>query len=422
MYKWLKSLFVIWVFLIANLFPQEHSKHGQRKIDPRHSIYGSIQPTVWEFQLGAWSYNNEIASAFNFYSKNQRNKTFFMRYTNNGLDNRSLFKVKQLTSGVVLFPYKDDDRFRVDFGGTYDIITDTSLTNKTVFSRVTFRPHKLLWFRIGFESITGYKSGHLTRYKKTNENASYFVGKFENTRFSLIALAGTGENNNNPRNRYGSAGLIKGPFNTYFLGGYIKSDNTLENVRTLSIGRWASFRPDGIPSGFVIWKHKDNYDFQLGGILWGKTNLFVRPAALGMTQGILISSLALRDNSLLRQGQLMTITDDYRYADNSFFYVYLNQGIEIIPGSLNNISLKAIRFYKIFSKIKFSSISNPVAGIFYDEETKPDYNPITSSFKDKTTTFFAFQIGATISDRFILNVISYPNKSEWNIAFSYIYG
>ncbi len=421
MYKWLKSLFVIWVFLIAHMFPQEHSKHGQGNTDPRHSIYGPVRPTVWEFQIGFWSFDNEMVSAFDFYSKNQRNKTFFMRYKNNGLDNRSLFKVNQLTGGVVLFPYKDDDRFRVEFGGTYDTIIDTSLTNKAVFSRITFRPHNLLWFRVGYESMAGYINGYSTHYKKTNENASYFVGKYENTRFALIALTGTGEIDNNSRIRYGSAGVIKGPLNTFFLGGYIKSDNTLENVRTLAIGRWAPFRPDGLPSGFAIWKHKDNYDFQLGALFWGKMNLFVRPAALGMTQGIFISSMALRDNSQLRQGQLMTITDDYRNADNSLFYINLNQSIEIIPGNVNNVGLKAIQYYKIFTKIKFVNILNPVVGIFYNEETTPEFVPITLSFKDKTTSYFAFQTGATIFDRYILNVISYPSKSKWNIAFSYIY-
>jgi len=416
-----KLFFVILAFLITNSFSQGHPGHSQREADPRHSVFGPERPTVWEFQLGSWSYDNEIASAFNVYSKNQRNKTFFMRYTNNGLDNRNLFQVNQLTGGIKLFPYLDDDRFQIEFGGTYDAINDTSLNNKSAYSRITFRPLKSLWFRVGYESMNGYVSGHSEPYEKTKDYSTYFVGKFENSRFALIGLTGTGEIDYDPRTRYGGAAVLKGPFNSYFLGGYIKSDNTSENVRTLAIGRWAPFRPDGLPSGFFIWKHKENYDFQLGGIFWGGSNLFVRPAALGMTQGIFMSSMALRDNSSLRQGQLMTITDDYRNSDISLFYVFLNQAIEMIPGNINHVGFKVIQLYKVFSNIKFSVVSKPVAGVFYNEETEPEFNPMVRSFKDKTTKFFTYQMGATFFDRFILNAISSPGKSEWNVALSYVY-
>ncbi|MFQ6677507.1 MAG: hypothetical protein ACE5D0_04230 [Fidelibacterota bacterium] len=418
---WSKSLFVIGIILLTNVCPQGHSTHGHGNPDPRHSIYGPARPTVWEFQFGIWSRGNEVTTAFDFYRKNQRNKTFFMRYMNNGLDMRNVLPVKQLTGGIVLFPYKDDDRFRMEFGGTIDKIIDTSLANKALFSRMTFKPTKLFWFRAGYESVSEYEKKHSAPYIMTDKNTAYLAGKIENTRFTLTVLTGTGKKDDNSSIGYGGAGLIKGPFNTFVLGGYIKSDNTLENVRTLAIGKWAPFRPDGRPSGFAIWKHKDNYDFQLGAVLWGKTNLLVRPAVLGMTQGIFISSIALRENSLLRQGQLMTITDDYRNADNSLFYIYLNNGMEIIPGSINNVGIKALRFYKILDKKLFSIISNPVVGIFYDEETIPDYNPMTSSFIDETSSYLAFQLGVTISDKYIVNVISYPSKSEWNIAYSYIH-
>jgi len=78
-------------------------------------------------------------------------------------------------------------------------------------------------------------------------------------------------------------------------------------------------------------------------------------------------------------------------------------------------------FYKIFSTIRVSNISNPVAGIFYNEETIPGFNSTTFSFADETSSYLAFQLGATISDKYILNVINAPSKSEWNFALSYIY-
>ena len=390
-------------------------------MDSRHSVFGPVQPDMWEFQLGTWYSDNETTSAFNFYKKNQRNKTFFMRYINNGINNRNQFRVNQLTGGIILFPYMDDDRFQMEFGGTYDAIKDTTLSNKAVYSRITFRPLKSLWFRLGYESMSGYITGHPAPYVKTKDNAIYLVGKFDHQYFTLTGLAGTGEIDSDSRNRFGGAALLKGPFNTYFLGGYIKSDEATENVRTLAIGRWAPFRPDGLPSGFYIWKHKDNYDFHLGGIFWGGTNKFVRPAAFGMTQGIFMSSMALRDNSPLRQGQLMTIKDDYRNSDLSLFHVYLNKGIMMPTGTINHVGFRAIQLYKMFSKFKFFVFSIPVIGIFYNQETEPEFDVATHSFKDKTNNFFSYQAGTTLFDKYIFNVISSPSKSEWNIALSYVY-
>ncbi len=85
--------------------------------------------------------------------------------------------------------------------------------------------------------------------------------------------------------------VLKHQLSFYLLdsnGGNIKSNDESENVSTFAIGRWAPFRPDGLPSGIFVWKHKDNYDFQLGGIFFGRRNRFVRPAAVGMLTGMFI--------------------------------------------------------------------------------------------------------------------------------------
>jgi hypothetical protein len=134
-----------------------------------------------------------------------------------------------------------------------------------------------------------------------------------------------------------------------------------------------------------------------------------------------ISSVALRENSELRQGQLMSITDDYRNSDITMFYVYLNQGITIMPGTVNHVGFRAIQLYKIIDEINVFQISKPVAGIFYNEETMPEMNLTTHFFVDNTLKYFSYQLGMTIAGSIILNVIHVPKKDEWTTALSFVY-
>ncbi len=422
-------MFKISFFILINLifvpFSLIAQKRPQVPQDPRHSVFGPIQPNQWEFQAAAWKDGGNTGSAFNFYRKNQRNKTLFMRLMNNGLDNNYQSQVKQLTGGMILFPYKDDDRFQVDVGGTLEAINDTSLTNKALFTRLTFRPQKNLWLRFGYENSHGYIPGGRTAFNKYDNVAYYLAGSYDVRNISLQGVVGSGAADNIDNHRYGGGVLVKGPFNTYLHGGYIGSNVQSRNTTTLAVGRWAPFRPDMLPSGFFIWKHRDNFDFQLGGAFWGKKNVFVRPAALGMTRGIFISSAALSYNSKLRQNQMMTITDDYRNSSISLFYVYLNQEIEMIPGQLNNVGFRVVQLFKLFENIKFSIFTNPVIGVFYNEETEPDavFNPVTHSMSvtDKIDKFWSCQLGVTLYDRFIFNAINDFGHSGWTTTLSYIY-
>lgn len=386
--------------------------------DLTHSVFGPPISPIWEFQLGYLKENGQNISSFNFYRKDQRNKTLFFKIANNNLNNRNEFRVKEITGGAVLFPINDDDHLQLDLGGTYDVAKDTSLAGKAFYSRITYRPQPNLWFRFGSEYFDGYTLGH--SYRNTILNSNYLVGRYSLSPVSVIGLIGNGKIDNALNTRFGFAGIVEGPFNTFALAGYIKSSEEKENVRTLAVGRWAPFRPDGLPSAIFFWKHKDNYDFQLGGIFFGGNNLFVRPAAIGMTQGMFISSTALRENSKLRQGQLMSITDDYRNADVTLFYVYLEQAIEMIPGSVNHVGFKAVQLFKIFNELKFSIFTKPVVGLFYNEETEPSFNPRTRRFVDVGSSFWSFQAGLTLNDNFIFNVIHTPHKSEWNVALSFL--
>lgn len=414
-------LSLIFISLFTNGFAQTEHTRPTGNDDQRHSVFGPPQPATWEFQLSSMKEDGQNISSFNFYKKDQRNKTLFFKIANNNLNNKNELRVKEITGGAILFPLNDDDRFQLELGGTYDVIKDTSLPGKAFYSRVTFRPQSNLWFRFGSEYFDGYTYGSRSPYRRTFLNSNYFVGKVMVSSFSLVGLFGRGKIDNAMNTRYGLAGIVELPFNIFALGGYIKSSEKKENVRTLAIGRSAPYRPDGLPSSFFIWKHKDNYDFQLGGLFWGKKNLFVHPAAIGMSQGMFISSTALRENSELRQGQLMTITDDYRNADITLFYVYLDQAIQMGPGAANHVGFRAIELFKVFEEVSYSFLSKPVLGIFYNEETNPEFNISTHTFVDKQNSFFSFQAGVTILDSFILNAINIPQKSEWTIALSFVY-
>jgi len=410
------------LFILLNSYSLCQQEHPSEKAkDLRHSVFGPPRPSVWEFQLSYLTEGGSNVRAFNFYRKDQRNKTLFFKIADNGLNNRYEFRVQELTGGAILFPVNDDDRYQIDIGGTYEKLKDTLLNGKAFYSRATLRSIPNLWFRVGVEYFDGFTIGHITPFRNTIVNANYFAGKVTIGWFSLIGLAGTGKIDDVLNTRYGGAGIVEGPFNTFFLGGYIKSDEPGENVRTLAIGRSAPFRPDGLPSTIFIWKHRNNYDFQLGGLFWGGNNLFVHPAAIGMSQGIFISSAALRENSELRQGKLMSITDDYRNSDVTVFYVYLSQGIEMIPGNISHIGFRAVQLFKIFSEVRLSAVSKPVVGLFYNEETEPVFNALSRQFTDEKTTYFSYQAGFTLYENFILNVIHTPKKSDWIIALSYLY-
>lgn len=421
--SWMKrtvSLLIACFQLLSLCSAQEVKTSGAGEDAELHSVFGPPRPAIWEFQLSQMRQDAGDISSFNFYRKDQRNKTLFFKVSDNGLNNRNEFRVKELTGGAVLFPVNDDDRYQLDLGGTYDRLKDTSLYGKALFSRVTYRPRPNLWFRVGGEYFDGYTSGRPSPYRSTILNATYIAGKVTVDRFSITALLGRGRIDDVVNTRVGIAGSAEGPFNTFFLAGYIKSNEPKENVRTLALGRWAPFRPDQLPSSVLIWKHRDNYDFVLGGLFWGKTNLLVKPAVVGMSQGMFISSAALRENSELRQGQLMSITDDYRNSDITVFYVFMNQGIEMIPGTISHVGFRAIQLFKIFDEIEFSGISRPVVGVFYNEETEPVFSPSIRKFTDNNSTFWSYQAGFTVMNRLILNVIHVPQKSELTVALSFI--
>jgi hypothetical protein len=389
----------------------------QNNVDPRYSVFGPPQPAYWKFQLSHLNSDNEGVSSFNFYRKDQRDKTIFFSVVNHGLDNTYQYKVQQISGGIILFPFNDDDRYQFDIGGTFDKIKETILINSTFFSRFTYRPNRELWMRLGFEYHDGYELGQGSNpYVNSILNSYYLAVKYKIGFFSPVAVMGRGSTDENINNRVGGGILLNGPFETYAFGGYIKSTDESEDTRTLAIGRWAPFRPDGFPSGFFVWKHKSDYDFQLGGIFFGRRNRFVQPAAVGMVTGMFISSITLRVNSLLRQRKLMMISDDYENSDYSLYYVHLNQ--EITPTS--NVGFTVLQFFKFFTDTEFWIFNDPVVGVFYNEETNPIFDSNTFSLVDKKENYFSYQIGTKIFENFLIEAIHSPIKHELTFAIAYL--
>lgn len=387
-------------------------------IDLRYSVFGPPSTARWKFQTSFMNSDHENVSAFNFYKKNQRDKVLFLSIINNGLDNTSQYRVKQISGGAVLFPFNDDDRYQFELGGTLDDINDTSLYNTIIFSRFTYRPIPELWLRAGFEYYDGYELGHGKNPYINSSLSSYYLSAKYNWEFiTPIAVLGSGKVNNNTNNQIGAGGFLTGPWNFYAFGGYIKGTEEAEDVRTLAIGRWSPFRLDNLPSGFFVWKHKSNYDFQLGGLFFGNRNLFIQPAAMGMITGMFISSVTLRVNSQLRQRKLLAISEDYESFDHSFFYVHLNQKIN---NNANNVGFTAFQFYKLLSNINFSIFSDPVIGLFYTQETNPVFDFKTFRLIDNDENYFSYQVGFKVLKDFLFEAIHYPSRKDFTIALSYL--
>ncbi|MCW8811415.1 MAG: hypothetical protein OQJ93_06025 [Ignavibacteriaceae bacterium] len=395
-----------------------HSNYShQNNVDSRYSVFGPPQPAQWKFQLSYRNNDNKGASSFNFYRKDQRDKTIYFSMLNNGLDNTNQYRVQQISGGIILFPFNDDDRYQFDLGGTFDKIKDTTLNNLTFFSRFTYRPNRELWIRVGYEYYDGYDLGQgINPYMNTTLNSYYIAAKYKLGFFSPVAVIGRGNADENINNRIGGGVLLEGPFETYAFGGYIKSTDEFESTRTLAFGRWAPFRSDGFPSGFFVWKHQSDYDFQLGGIFFGRRNRFVHPAAVGMLTGMFISSITLRVNSLLRQRKLMMITDDYENSDYSFYYVHLNQEIT----STSNVGFTVLQFFKFFTDTEFWIFNEPVVGLFYNEETNPIFDINTFSLSDKKENYFSYQIGTKIFNNILIEAIHAPTRAEFTFAIAYL--
>ena len=407
------------------------SHSHQPTTDPSYSVFGPPRPAEWKFQLG-YDYTRkgdylrnggkiEGSSAFNFYRKNQRDKTLFFTIMDNAFDHINQYRVQRLSGAAILYPFNDDDRYQFDFGGVFDKIADTTMYNKTAFSRFTWRPNKQLWARVGFEYYDGHELGHGGNlYGESSLSSYYMAAKYKLGFFSPVGVAGGGSLDGVSATRYGGGAMLDGPLGLFLFGGYISSTEEEENVRTLAAGRWAPFRPDGLPSAFFIWKHREDFDFQLGGVFFGRRNRFVRPAAVGMVTGMFVSSITLRMNSQLRQRKLMTISDDFLNADYSVYYVHMNQ--KIAPTS--SVGFTVIQFFKLFTDSEFWIFKEPVVGLFYNEEINPtaNYNPITHQmeFGDETEKFWSFQVGSTIFDTFMFNIIHEPSRSGWILSFSYL--
>ncbi|MEN8192934.1 MAG: hypothetical protein ABFS12_08960 [Bacteroidota bacterium] len=396
------------------------SHSHQRNTDPRYSVFGPPKSAEWKFQLAYEYKKEEGVSAFNFYRKDQRDKTIFFTILDNSFDHINQYRVQRISGGASLFPINDDDRYQFDVGGIFDKIVDTTLYNKTMFSRFTWRPNRQLWMRVGFEYYDGHflGSGHGgSFYGESSLSSYYMAAKYKLGFFSPVGVAGGGKLDGITNNRFGGGAMLDGPLGLFLFGGYINSTDEKENVRTLAAGRWAPFRPDGLPSAFLIWKHRDDYDFQLGGIFFGRRNRFVRPAAVGMVTGMFVSSITLRANSQLRQRKLMTISDDFQNSDYSVYYVHLNQ--KITPTS--SVGFTVVQFFKLFTGMEFWIFKEPVIGLFYNEETNPVYNPMTHQMGDETEKFWSYQVGSRIFEKFMFNIIHEPSRSGLTLSFSYLH-
>lgn len=429
-------IFTVLIFLISvSSFAQEKetksdstsqsSNRHSHNVDPKHSVYGTPRPAEWEFQLAYDYRDKEGVPAFSFYKENQRGKTLFFTVRDNTFDDVNQYRVQRILGGANLFPINNDDRFKLDIGGVVDRIIDSTFYNKSLFSRFSWRASDKLWMRAGFEYSDAYDYDEIpmvgASYNKSLISSYYFASKYKMGFITPMLIVSRGDNDGNTNTRYGGSAMISGPKNFFLFGGYIASTDEAENVRTLAFGRSAPFRPDGLPSSFYIWKHRTDYDFHLGGLLFGKKrNNLVRPVTHGITNGIFMSSTTLRANSNLRQRKVLTITNDFDIAEYSLFYVHMNIKIPMGPNTVVNTGFTALQFYKLFIDRNIGIFNEPVIGVFYTEETTPDFNMTTMQMEEKKETFLSFQVGSKINNKFMFNLIAEPSRSGIIGSISYL--
>ena len=75
----------------------QHVNPHQKNIDPRYSVFGPPQLALWKFQLAHMNSDNQGVSSFNFYRKDQRDRTLFLTMIDNGLDNTTQYRVQQIS-------------------------------------------------------------------------------------------------------------------------------------------------------------------------------------------------------------------------------------------------------------------------------------------------------------------------------------
>ncbi|MBT3840325.1 MAG: hypothetical protein HOF50_10335 [Candidatus Marinimicrobia bacterium] len=373
-----------------------------------------------ETQISIIQDEGTAISSINFYRMENFNKTIFFRIMDNGWNNRNEFRVTQLTGGGVWSPFENKRLLQIQLGGTVDAIKDSLKTNLTYMSRATYRPKKGYWFRIGFESFNGHTLNHAQKMEKELTNSFYGAWKLDMYKFGFIGLGGNRQDRSNSGSFIGGGAMIGGPFNTFAFMGKIRGATFEQDINTTAFGRWASWEADEIPSGIFIQREKKNYKFQIGGLFIGKKNLFIRPAVLGMTHGMFIGSIALRENAELRQKQLMSITDDHRYANISLMYVALDQKILIIPSQMNTVGFRTARAITQWIDFDSYSISSPTLGIYITEETAPVFNPMTFSFDDTHESYSSIHVGVTIANKIILGLLHSPERDEWTLAVSFV--
>lgn len=107
MNKLFTSFYFLLVFSVFPAWAQEQNSarndslstnknSHQHNEDPRYSVFGPPQPAYWKFQLSHMYSDNEGTFSFNFYRKDQRDRTIFFSIVNNGFENTNQYRVQQI--------------------------------------------------------------------------------------------------------------------------------------------------------------------------------------------------------------------------------------------------------------------------------------------------------------------------------------
>ncbi len=205
----------------------------------RFSVFGPPQPAVWEFQLAAEREPTGVIRGFNLYRKNQRQKTHFFSLNEARDDHGRTSREMQFTGGVVLFPYRNDDRFQFEMGGSV-INPKHSPIQSNYVSRVTLRPEKWLWIRGGAE---GLRDGTGEDNSIIKTDVQYGAIKFALGSWQVTGATGSTGRDFGQTSLSGGALLRVLPGNFFVFGGLLRGGQAAETVRTIALGRLGTLPP-----------------------------------------------------------------------------------------------------------------------------------------------------------------------------------
>jgi len=358
------------LFFYLSPFVQQDAlaQEMEEESNSRHFVYGPERPMEFEvrgsYKLGDGFDEASIVGLV----ENQRGINYLISYKKRigdiG-DDKEIFAF-----GTRLFPFGDMGEFKVVFEDNPE-----SVNSGFYFTYRNFFDNRYLKLRFGHEEVNP-DSGD----KKT---ANILSVRTEVTKkFELNMLVSNDNRNHETDSHFGFGTTFYFPNNFYLSANLTTTSNSAEDpTKTISIGRFASYHNEKLPTGFLTYRGNGTKAFYLAGFMFGGKQQFVRPAAIGMSEGFFFGSAALSELRNLRgMNDFGVFTTEYEIAEYVLFATYLDIDI---PGTNLSTIVKGINFS--FSPNLKSSDKNVHLDFAYGKEITPNFRTMNHDEDDFTS-------------------------------------